>query len=299
MSVGYIGLGNMGRVLAGQLLKRQALLVHDRDPRAVQLLADQGAMPCPSPSALAARCRTIILCLPTSAEVRDVVLGEDGIAAAAARGTIIVDQTTGDPAAIRALSPELERRGIEIVDAPVSGGIEAARAGTIAIIVGGTAAQFQRVEPTLKGISPNVFHAGALGSGYVVKLANNLLFAATRLLTLEVLALAAKNGVDPAKTAEILRAGSARSLFLERVVPNILAGQLASGFTFRLLHKDVSLATKLAHESGIPMLFGNLVREFYQLCINEMGRDAQVNSAALVIDRMAGTHVVPERYTLE
>ena len=143
---------------------------------------------------------------------------------------------------------------------------------------------------------PNVFHAGDFGTGYVAKLANNLLFAGQRLMTLEAVAMAAKNGLEPAKAVEILMAGSSRNFFLEHtMLPRILTGQLNSGFTLGLSHKDVRLATELGIASEVPMLFGNLVREFYQMCINEHGRDAQVNAAALVMDRLAGTRVVPAK----
>jgi 3-hydroxyisobutyrate dehydrogenase len=296
VTIGYIGLGNMGGPLARRLQLHHPLLVHDRDEAAMWRLVEAGATACPDATDLAARCDTILLCLPTSAHVRDALFGERGIAAAARPGTIIVDQTTGDPAAIRAMATELAPRGVEIVDAPVSGGPEGAEAGTIAIMVGAMPAQFARIEPVLRAISPNIFHAGALGAGYVAKLANNLLFAATRLMTLEAVALASKNGVDPHKAVEIMRAGSSRNFFLEHtMVPRILTGKLDSGFTLGLVHKDVRLATQVGLDSGVTLFLGNLVREIYQLCLNEMGPDAQVNTAALVMDRLAGTHLVPRQ----
>ena len=197
------------------------------------------------------------------------------------------------------MAAQLSGAGLELIDAPVSGGREGAEAGTIAIMVGGTPEQYARAVPILQAISPNLFHAGELGCGYVAKLANNLLFATTRLVTLEAVSLAAKNGVDPHKMVEIMRAGSSRNFFLEHaMVPRILSGRLASGFTLGLLHKDVTLATKLGLASDTTMLFGNLVREVYQMCINEMGRDAQVNSVALLMDRITGSHVVPPDYSL-
>lgn len=294
LRIGYMGLGNMGGPLAQRLLLRHPLLVHDRDPAAVQRLVALGATAATDAADLAARCDVLLLCLPTTEHVRSLVFGARGIAGAARPGTLVLDQTTGDPVATRAMVPELESAGLDFVDAPVSGGPEAAHAGTISIMVGATPELFARAEPVLRVISPKVFHAGAFGTGYVAKLANNMLFSATRLATLEAVALAAKNGIEPRRAAEILLAGSSRNFFMEHtLLPRILSGELASGFTLELAHKDVRLATQLGVETEVTLLIGNLVREFYQMCISELGRDVQVNATALVMDRLAGTQMVP------
>jgi 3-hydroxyisobutyrate dehydrogenase len=292
--VGYVGLGNMGGPLARRLQRSFPLHVHDRDAAAVARLATLGATPHGDLAALAQACDTILLCLPTTEHVREAIFGPHGIAASAQPGTLVIDQTTGDPVASRAIAEELRQHGIELIDAPVSGGPEGAEAGTIAILVGGTEAQFARAAAVLRAISPNVVHAGDFGCGYVAKLANNLLFAATRLMTLEAVALAAKNGVAPSRMVEIMMKGSSRNFFMEHaMVPRILSGNLDGGFSLKLLHKDVRIATQLGLGSDVPLLLGNLVREFYQICIAEVGADAPANAAALVIDRIAGTAIVP------
>lgn len=294
--IGYVGLGNMGGPLARRLHKTVPIHVYDLSEGATERLRALGATSHRTLSELARCCNTILLCLPTSEHVREAIFGQDGIATTALPGTLIVDQTTGDPIATRAMAHDLSQRGIELIDAPVSGGPEGADAGTIAIIVGGTDAQFRRIAPILRAISPNVLHAGELGCGYVAKLANNLLFAATRLMTLEAVALAAKNGVAPRKMVEIMMASSSRNFFLEHaMVPCILTGALDGGFTLKLLHKDVRIATQLGLDSEVPMLLGNLVREFYQMCIAEVGAEAPANAAALVMDRLAGTQIVPSK----
>ncbi len=243
---------------------------------------------------LAARCDVVFLCLPETRHVEAVLFGPEGIAEALPAGAMVVDQTSGDPVAARRLAERLSESGVEMVDAPVSGGPEGAEAGTIAMLVGATEAQFARVAPILKTISPNVLHAGGFGTGYVAKLANNLMFSAQRLVTLEVVAMAAKNGLAPERAVEILMKGSARNFFLEHTMaPRVLTGQLDSGFTLGLAHKDVRLATELGIASDSAMPFGNLVREFYTMCLNELGRDAQVNEVARIVDRMSGTSVVP------
>lgn len=209
-------------------------------------------------------------------------------------GALIVDQSTGDPAQTRAMAGELARRGIALVDAPVSGGPQGAAAGTIAIMVGANTADWERVKPILASISERIFHAGELGAGHVIKLVNNVILAGERALTLEAVALAAKNGVAPATAAAILGAGGARNGFIEtHLKDGVVRGKLHVGFTLGLMLKDVRLACKLGSDSGVPMLYGALTREFFQMCVNEMGNEAQLDTAALVIDRLAATHVVP------
>jgi 3-hydroxyisobutyrate dehydrogenase len=295
MQIGYIGLGSMGGALARRLQLQHPLRVHDANPEAVRRMVEKGATACP-PQQIAADCDVIFLCLPTSNHVRTVLFGDAGIARHARPGTLFVDQTTGDPTVTRALASELEAIGLELMDAPVSGGARGADAGTIAIMIGATPAQYERIEPVLRTISPNLFHAGSLGCGHVAKLANNLLSGGQRLLSLEAMALAVKNGLEPKRAMEIILASGGRNLYMEKFMPNIIQGKLASGFTLGLLHKDVRLACQLGDDSGVVMHFGNLAKEFYQMALNEMGPDVQVNSVALTMDRLAGTHVVPADY---
>jgi 3-hydroxyisobutyrate dehydrogenase len=295
MQVGYIGLGNMGSRLATRLQLQVPLSVYDRDAAAVDLMVDRGATACSSAREVTERSDVVLLCLPTSDHVREVLFREDGVAAGARAGTIVVDQTTGDPAVTRAMAEQARTMGWTLADAPVSGGPMGADAGTIAIMVGASPEVYETISEVLRVISPNVFHAGDVGSGHVTKLVNNLMSAVHRAASLEALALAAKNGVDPGRALDIILAGSGRNFYLETFVrSHLLTGKLESGFTLELLHKDVRLACELGDGSGVPMYFGNLVKEFYQVCMNAMGGGAEVNTAALVMDRLAGTHVVPD-----
>lgn len=299
MNIGYVGLGSMGGALARRLQLSHPLRVYDRDAASVQRLVDAGATRADSLAALAQGCDVILLCLPTSEHVRTVLLGADGIAASAKRGTLIVDQTSGDPTVTRAIAAELAERGISFVDAPVSGGPAGADAGTIAIMVGADAAQFDRIGPVLRAISPNVFHAGGIGCGHVVKLANNLLSAGTRLMTLEAMALAVKNGVEGEKALAIMLASGGRNFWMEKYMADyILTGKLKAAFALGLLHKDVRLACQLGQDSGMPMFFGNQAKDFYQMALNEFSFDAPVNVVALTMDRIAGSRVVPDGYSI-
>lgn len=294
MGIGYIGLGLMGGALARRLQITHPLKVYDLYAPSVQALVDLGANACASPAELAAECDVVLLCLPTSKEVRAALFGASGVAESARPGTLVIDQTSGDPVETRAMAGELAARGITLVDAPVSGGAKGAEAGTIAIMVGADDAHYARVHDILSAISPNIFRAGGVGAGQVMKLVNNVMSGAQRLLTLESVALAAKNGIDPVRACEILLAGGAKNSFLETfMIPKILKGDVSPGFTLALMHKDVRLACQLGSDTGVPMFFGNLAREFYQMCIAERGAQAQVHTAAQVIDRMSGTHFVP------
>jgi 3-hydroxyisobutyrate dehydrogenase len=294
VSIGYVGLGNMGGALATRLLMTHPLVVFDRAESACRALAAAGAAVAEDLPALAARCDLIFFCLPTSDHVREAIFGASGLSAGLRSGTLLVDQTTGDPNITRTMAADLASRGIDLIDAPVSGGRQGAQAGTIAIMVGASHEQYGRVEPVLKAISPNVFHAGGVGNGHVVKLVNNLMSTAQRLLSFEAVSLAARNGVDPKTAVEMLLASGGRNAYLEKIMaPRVLNGKLDIGFTLGLAHKDVRLACQLGQASDVPMFFGNLTRELYQVCIAEMGRDSQVDTVGLVFDRMAGTQVVP------
>lgn len=298
--IGYVGLGNMGGALAKRLKLTKPLFVYDRSSEAIQRLVACGATACESLTDLASKCDIIVLCLPTSEHVHSALFDAQGLVDGARSGTLIVDQTSGDPTLTRNMAIELARRGIEMIDAPVSGGPQGAQAGTIAIMVGASAEQYARILPVLQAISPNIFHAGGIGTGHVIKLANNLLSAGQRLMTMEAVALAVKNGLTPKAAVDIILASSGRNFYAEKFMgSHIITGKLASGFTLGLMHKDVRLACKLGDDSGVTMLFGGVTKGFYQMTMNEMGEEEQVNAVALMMDRLAGTDVVPADYSLK
>lgn len=294
MDLGYVGVGNMGGALAQRLTLSHSLFVHDLSQAAVSQLVTAGATACATIAELTSKTDIIFLCLPTSAEVETVVLGPGGLRDTARPGTVIIDQTSGDPPVTRRIAAALEGTGIDLVDAPVSGGIWGAQQGTIAIMVGADEALFARVLPVLNSISPNVFHAGGLGTGHTAKLANNMLSACNRLATMEAVALAAKNGMEPRRMVEIINASGGRNLWSERFAIPMIEGKLNSNFTLGLSHKDVRQACQLGIASDVPTHFGDTARNLYMIAINDMGREVQVNAAGFTIDRIAGTHVIPD-----
>ena len=260
MDVGFIGLGRMGGAIARRLMKARPLTVFDLKQEAIAAQAGEGATPVASAAELARRSDVVMLCLPTSNDVGRVLF-EAGVAEALAPGKVIVDMTTGDPTATRRMATRVAEAGRHMIDAPVSGGPMGAEAGTLAIMVGAPDDLFARVRPVLEEISPNVMHAGGVGAGHTMKLVNNLASAGNRLVAFEALTLAAKNGLDPATCVAIMQKSSGRSFATEVIFPRfILTGTLKQDFTIGLMHKDVSLATRLGAESETPLAIGEMVR---------------------------------------
>ena len=211
MKLGYIGLGNMGGALARRLMLEHQLRAFDLRPEVLGRFAEAGAVPTQSAQALARESDMIMTCLPTSAEVRDVLFGEGRVAEVLKPGQIFADMTTGDPGETRDMAARLAEKGVQMIDAPVSGGPHGANAGTITIMVGAPAELFTKVKPIFKTISPNIFHTGGVGTGHVMKLVNNVISAGVRAVTFEALAMGIKNGLSLETCAAVLQKGSARS----------------------------------------------------------------------------------------
>lgn len=300
MQLGYVGVGSMGGALATRLCQSHDVDVFDLSQDAVAKLEAEGAKGRPTARDVGAANEIVFVCLQTSDQVRSAIFGPDGIAAGMKAGGMIVDQSTGDAIMIREMAMELAKQGIDLIDVPVSGGPQYALAGTIALMAGGSAPQFERIRPVLETISPNIFHCGPVGSGHVMKVTNNLLAASQRLLTFEVVSLAVKNGLDPKTVVEAMLKGSGRNYVLDVTFQrHILPGKLHQGFTLGLMQKDVRLATKLAKDSGVPLLIGHLVDDYYGAIIEQMGPQAEVNMALRYIEDAAGAHVTPEGATAE
>lgn len=292
MDIGFVGLGNMGGALVRRLLLSRGLRAFDINPEAAAASAVNGAETAASPAELAASCDVILTCLPTSKEVRSVIFGDEGLVDGLAKGNVVVDMTTGDPAETRAMAAELAERGIEMMDAPVSGGPMGADAGTIAIMVGGSDELFARLLPVFNDISPNVFHAGGVGAGHTMKLVNNMTSAGNRAVAMEAITLAAKNGLDPRVAMEIMQKGSGRSFMTEVVFPNfILTDKIEQGFTLGLMHKDVSLAVKMGADSDTPLMLANITRQILQTAIDEMGPDTDLNMLIKLYEKAAKVQV--------
>ena len=296
MELGYVGLGKMGGALARRLMLKNHLRAYDLRPDVVQTFAAAGAVPVQNLRAMADTCNLVMTCLPTSNQVRDVIFGKDdadGLAAHLKPGSIIADMTTGDPVATREMAAALASRGIQLIDAPVSGGPHGAEAGTIAIMVGAPVALFERVRAVLADISPNIFHTGDVGTGHLMKLVNNVIAAGVRAVTFEAVAMGIKSGLSLETCATVLPKGSARSYTTDVTLPRLVDGSLVANFMLGLMHKDVRLATEMGIASGAPMPLAGLVREIYQAAVNEHGYEADINLLIRCSERAAQVKIVP------
>ncbi len=231
----------------------------------------------------------IMLCLPRSRDVRAVIFGPNGLADALKPGAVVIDQTSGDPTETRKMSEELARRGVHMVDAPVSGGAAGAAAGTIAIMAGGAREQLDRVRPIFEQISPNIFECGGIGSGQVMKLINNMVSTCNRFAMLEGVAMGKRNGLDLSVMSDVLNAGGARSKSSENMLPAIVRGEPDSFFYLQLMLKDLNLASALATETGIPLQFGQMARGMLQAASNRLGPEANLFEISDYVAAEAGT----------
>lgn len=294
-SVGFVGLGAIGRPMAINVLRTfGGLIAHDLDQGRVQALVDAGAEAAASPREVAARCTVICLSLPTSNEVEAVLFGPEGVAAGAARGLLVIDLTSGDPQRSQAFAARLAERGLAYVDAGVSGGVPGAEAATLGIMIGGADADVERAMPVLQAIGKTLVHLGPVGAGHLTKSLNNLLLAANMVVASEALALAAKAGLDPAKVTAAINGSSGRSWVTERRFPDfVLKGDFSSrgGMAMALLVKDVAIACEAARANGVTMFVGALVHQLLMRISGELGPTAPNHSVARAIEGWAGVEI--------
>jgi 3-hydroxyisobutyrate dehydrogenase len=291
MEIGYVGLGSMGGAIVRRMLLSRRLRVFDLVPERIARMVEAGAQPSQNLAALAEASDAVCLCLPTSADVRAAIFGEGGLAAGLRPGTLVADMTTGDPLATKAMAKELAAKGIDLIDAPVSGGPDGAAAGTLAVMVGASAEQFAKVKPVFESISPNVFHMGDVGAGQTMKLVNNLLLAGCKAMTYEVMALAVKNGLDAKLCGQVLQKSSGRNATTERTLQGTVDGHFRGTFSLGLMSKDVRLATQLGRDTGVPMLLGRLVEELHSVALNAHGPGADANILIRDFESRSGTRI--------
>lgn len=291
--IGYIGLGVMGGALARRLLREYRLTVFDLSPERRAEFAALGATVADSPAEVGAASDIVLTCLPTSAQVKEVIFGDNhGLIRGLKPGTLIIDQTSGATAATRAMASDLETNGIELIDAPVSGGPRGADAGTIAIMVGGTAEQYERVAPLLTVISPNTAHVGPLGAGHTLKALNNMMSAANRLLAFEAVSIAAANGLEPAIVVDMINKSSGRNNATMTVFPNnIFTDDFAARFTMALMEKDVALAAELAGDRFEHLTLTPLILRNYRMGIERFGRNGDIHDMLRIYEEAAGVKV--------
>ena len=263
--VGFIGLGLMGRPMTRRLMDAgYPAAVANRSRPAVEALAAEGAIACDSPAEVADRSGVVFTMLPDAPQVEEVVFGPDGLAASMHEGSVLIDSTSNSPRSAEKVAAALAGRGVEMLDAPVSGAPEGAEQGTLAIMAGGPKATFERCRSLLEILGQKVVHVGEPpGSGCVAKLANQILVGLTFLGVGEAMVFGAKAGLDPAALVEAMGAGLARCGALEVKAPKILSGDFTPGGKVVTHTKDLRYAMEKAIELNVPLPGTALVAQMF------------------------------------
>lgn len=294
--LGFIGLGNMGRPIARRLLDAgHHLVVYDVSPAACNPLASLGAEVALSPAEVGGEAETVFLSLPAPEVVVDVATGGRGVAKGSQVHTIIDLSTTGSTTS-KAIAASVGQFAIELIDAPVSGGVAGAESGSLTVMVGASVDGFHRTEPLLRVLG-RVFHVGKEpGDGQSMKVANNYLSATALAATSEAVVFGIKAGLDPHVMIDVLNAGSGRSSATEDKFPrSILNRRFDFGFTTGLVHKDLRLFTEQAELLGVPLLLGSVVRHVWFSALTVLGAGADFTEIIKVIECAAGVQVPVSR----
>ncbi len=290
--LGFVGVGRMGGPMAGRLIDAgYTLSIYDSNAAAMKELAARGAKPCASAAEVGASATVVLASLPTPSIVRDVASGERGIAAGG-KVKIIIDLSTTGPRMAAELAQVLATRCLAWVDAPVSGGVAGAKAGTLAVMAACGKPTLAEVEPILTTFGRVFFVGEKPGMGQTAKLANNLLSAAAMTVTSEAIAMGVKAGLDPAVMLDVINAGTGRNSATQDKFPRaILTRKFNAGFAIGLLYKDVRLCIDEAEALGVPMVVGGAVREMLAITQAKFGAESDFTSIAKVVEEWAGVEI--------
>jgi 3-hydroxyisobutyrate dehydrogenase len=288
-NIGFIGLGIMGRGMARNLLKAGfSVRVWNRTAARMDELAADGAPPAKDPADLAAHSDILITCVSDTPDVEAVLAAAlPGLRA----GSLVIDMSTISPHATRALAEKLKAKGVEMLDAPVSGGSEGAAKGTLSIMIGGDAAQVERARPVFEAMGKAITHVGGHGDGQAVKLVNQILVVGHALAMSEALLFAQASGLDLQKALDAVKAGAAGSWMLSNRAPQIIARDWRPGFTIDLQQKDVRLVLAAADQMGVPLVGTSLIFNLYRTLQAE-GLGGDGNHALIkALEHLAGIEV--------
>lgn len=296
--VGFVGLGNMGIPMTTRLVAAgYQVRGFDTSPAAMETFTAIGSSQAGGAAITAGGLTSVgegavavIVMLPDSDIVERVILGrlasspagaDGGLLASLPAGAVIIDMSSSDPARTKVLAELTASSGVTLIDAPVSGGVSGAKAGTLAVMVGGPAESFERVKPMLSAIGKRVVHAGPVGAGHAVKALNNLMSAAHLLVSSEALIAGQRFGLDPAVMLEIINGSSGRSTSTENKWPNyILTGEYNAGFALRLMVKDIKLALAIEHSTGVPATASEAVVATWESALADLPPDADHTAIA-------------------
>ncbi|HET7012206.1 MAG TPA: NAD(P)-binding domain-containing protein [Anaerolineales bacterium] len=298
LRLGFIGLGLMGKSMARNLLKAGfPLTVHNRSQGAVRELVGEGAAAGANPRAVAEASDVLFTSLPDTPDVELVILGPDGVLEGGRPGMIVVDHSTIRPTAAREIAQRLEARGIDFLDAPVSGGDIGARQATLSIMVGGRGEALERVRPALEAMGKTITHVGESGAGQVAKACNQIMAGAQMVALAELLMLARKSGVDPRRVIEAIRGGAAQCWTIDVKAPRLFQGERGPGFKAHMMHKDLAIVLETARTYGAPMPTTAVNQQLY-LSMIQQGMGELDNSAVIgVLEELAGAHLMEDSPT--
>lgn len=291
-NIGFVGLGIMGQGMAHNLLKAGfPLTVWNRTASKMEPLVAAGARAGRNPADVAAQSDVVLVCVSDTPDVEAVILGDQGIVQDAKAGSLVIDCSTISPLATRKLAAALAEKGVAMLDAPVSGGSEGAAKGTLSIMVGGEAADFERAQPVFQAIGKKITHVGPIGAGQTVKLVNQILVVGNCLAMCEALLFAQAGGVDLTKTLEAVSAGAAGSWMLSNRGPQILQRDWRPGFTIDLQQKDIRLVLDAADELGVPLPGTALIFQLYRT-LQAQGLGSEGNHALVkALENLAGFEI--------
>jgi 2-hydroxy-3-oxopropionate reductase len=282
-TVGYIGLGLMGKSIASNILKAGfPLVVHNRSQGSVEELVALGASAANSPAEMAERAEIVFTNLPDSPDVEKVALGPNGIIEGAHEGLIFVDNSTIKPSASRSIAERLQKVGVLALDAPVSGGDIGARNATLTIMVGGPEEALNEVMPVFLAMGKTITHIGPAGTGQIAKAANQIMVAAQMVAMGELLIFAQKAGADPQKVVQAIKGGAAQCWALDIKPPRLFAGNRQPGFKAHMQAKDLNIVMDSAREYGVPLPSAAIHTQLFNAMV-EMGLGELDNSAVLAI----------------
>ncbi len=293
--IGFVGLGIMGRGMVRNLLKNGfSVRVWNRTTSRSEELAADGAVIGSSPADVAAHSDIIITCVSDTPDVQAVILGEDGIIHGAQAGALVIDMSTISPQATIEIAKQLNANGVQMLDAPISGGSEGAAKGTLSIMIGGEAADVERAMAAFQAMGKTITHVGAQGAGQTVKLVNQILVVGNCLAMCEAMVFAQAGGVDLEKCLNAVTGGAAGSWMLANRGPQIRVRDWRPGFTIDLQQKDVRLILKEADDLGVPVMATGLIFNLYRT-LQQMGLGGEGNHALVkALENLSGITVGSE-----
>ncbi|MFL5555962.1 MAG: NAD(P)-dependent oxidoreductase [Gemmatimonadaceae bacterium] len=294
MKVAFIGLGDIGTLMASHLARDPfELTVWNRTlSKSEEFARSYKARVARTPAEAVGDAEVAITCLPSSIEVEAVIHGESGILEAMRKGSVLVDCTSGDPPTSRSIAAELGGRGVEFIDAPVSGGTTAAKAGTLTVMWGGESTVFDRVRPVIEAFGKKIVHAGPVGAGDALKAVNNALLAVHILSTAEGLAVLVKAGVDPRVALDVINASSGRSNSSENLIPQrVLTRAFPRTFRLALLEKDIAIAAVMAEDLKVRTPVISLTAERFHEARERLGEQADHVEAVKIVEEENGIEI--------